>query len=88
MSEPETALPRHCPECGRPFEDGYGRLRSEVRGFWPNSSRPIGIYQQPDRDLILCRRCFEIYDRVLSAVAEGSFHWLNEGYNRATETRS
>jgi hypothetical protein len=79
VSEEEVKLPKRCPCCGGEWDGGFGRLRMEVRGFWPQSQRPIGIYGREDADTVMCRKCFNLYDRAVQALRDANFHWLGAG---------
>jgi hypothetical protein len=72
-------LPARCPRCGGPFEGGFGRLSLAVRGFWPNSCRPIGIYNHDDTDEVLCRTCFGAFEAVLHVMSEYHFAGFQAG---------
>jgi hypothetical protein len=78
---PGVDLKANCPHCGRPFEGGYGRLRSQVRGFWPNSRRPIGIYGRKDVDITMCRRRYQFVEQALDTVRYSHNDGFDAGYS-------
>jgi hypothetical protein len=67
-------LPGRCPHCGGSFETGYGKISTEVRG-----TRGLGIMGQDDRATYYCRECYQLYERVISALRDANFHWLRAG---------
>lgn len=74
-------LPKRCPHCGQKFETrgGYARIRTAMRGFWPDTRRPIGIYGREDLDAIMCLTCYAPYQRVLDAMNDMSFNSYSAG---------
>lgn len=90
MKEPlkengDADLPKTCPRCGGDFRNGYGILATQVRSFWPQSKRPIGILYRDDREVVMCRTCFNAYDLLITVMDDAAFNAFSAGRTAGIE---